>query len=174
MIQAYIGDGKGKTTASIGLLVRAHGSGKKVAMVAFDKGSDTYKHSEFASFDKLGIEYHVTGLERMEPTGKFRFENLPEDLEEAKRGLEMARKLAANPELEVLVLDEVLSAVTYELLDKNLLLDFILTVPKKLELVLTGRCNDEQILSKVDLITEMKKIKHYFDKGVQAREGIEY
>jgi cob(I)alamin adenosyltransferase len=174
MIHAYIGDGKGKTTASIGLLVRACGAGKKVAMIAFDKGSKTYEHSELMAFDKLGIEHHITGLERMEPSGRFRFENLPEDLAEAKRGLEKALELAARGDLDLLVLDEILSAVTYKLLEGHLLMDFLMTVPKNLELVLTGRCDDEIILAKADLVTEMKKVRHYFDKGVQARKGIEF
>jgi cob(I)alamin adenosyltransferase len=174
MIHAYIGDGKGKTTASIGLLVRAMGAGKRVAMIAFDKGSKTYKHSELAAFERLGIEFHITGLERMEPSGRFRFENLPEDLAEAQRGLEKARELATRGDLDLLVLDEVLSALTYNLLERHLLMDFLVTVPKGLELVLTGRCADEQVLAKADLVTEMRKVRHYFDKGVQAREGIEF
>ena len=79
MIHAYTGEGKGKTTASVGLLIRAFGSGKKVMIIFFDKGSETYRHNELIVFDRLGIEYHVTGLERMLPNGKFRFGVIEED-----------------------------------------------------------------------------------------------
>lgn len=174
MIHAYIGEGKGKTTAGIGLIIRAYGANKKTALIAFDKGSKSYRHSEFTVFDKLGIEYYVTGLERMTPNGKFRFGTTNEDIAEAKRGLSKVFELLNRPDIDVLVLDEILSAMTYGLLERTAILDLISIIPKKLEVIMTGRCDDEKLLQKADLITSMNKIKHYFDKGVQAREGIEY
>lgn len=174
MIQAYIGDGKGKTTCSVGLLVRAFGSGKKVFIVFFDKGSKTYKHNELAVFDKLGIEYKVTGLERMTPDGKFRFGVIEQDKEEALKGLNIAIEAIRTKKLDLIVLDEALSSITYGLLEKSKVIELMAEIPQNLELVLTGRCNDKEILDRCDLVTSMNKIKHYFDKVVQARAGIEY
>ncbi len=174
MIQAYIGNGKGKTTCSIGLLVRAFGSGKKVAIIFFDKGSESYKHNELVSLDKLGIEYHVTGLERMDKNGKFRFGVIDGDKKEALRGYNLAKEKIESSKYDLVVLDEALSSVTYGLLDKELIIKLIKETPKDIELVLTGRCEDTDILDKCDLVTSMTKVKHYFDKGVAARPGIEY
>ena len=174
MIHAYTGEGKGKTTCAIGLLVRAFGAGKKVIVIFFDKGSETYRHNELVSLDRLGIEYHVTGLERMEPNGKFRFGVTEGDKREALRGIAVAENAIKIDKFDLVVLDEALSSVTYGLLDKSILEKLIDDTPNSTELVLTGRCNDKELLDKCDLVTSMTKEKHYFDKGVQARPGIEY
>ena len=174
MIQAYIGDGKGKTTCAIGLSVRAFGFGKKVLIIFFDKGSKTYSHNELISLDKLGIKYVVTGLERMQKNGKFRFGVTDEDKNEANKGIELALNAIKNNEYDLVILDEVLSSYTYGLLNKDSIIELIRLVPENLELIMTGRCNDESIIDKCDLVTSMTKIKHYFDKGTQARPGIEY
>lgn len=174
MIHAYTGDGKGKTTAAIGLLIRAFGSGKRVGIIFFDKGSETYRHNELVVLDRLAIEYHITGLERMKPDGSFRFGVIDEDLAEADRGIALAREIVERGKLDLLVLDEALSSVTYGLLRKDLLLQLISLVPEDLELVLTGRSDDSEIFEQVDLVTSMVKQKHYFDRGVKARPGIEY
>ena len=174
MIHAYTGDGKGKTTCAIGLLIRAFGAGKKVIVIFFDKGSETYRHNELIALDRLGIEYHVTGLERMLPDGKFRFEVVEGDKKEALRGIAIAENAIHVDKCDLIVLDEALSAVTYGLLDKSMIEKIINDLPANTELVLTGRCNDKDLLNKCDLVTSMTKEKHYFDKGVKARPGIEY
>lgn len=174
MIHAYIGDGKGKTTAAIGLLIRAFGSGRRVGVIFFDKGSETYRHNELVVLDRLEIEYHITGIERMKPDGTFRFGVIDEDIAEATRGIELAEELLKAGRFDLLVLDEALSAMTYGMLDKNVLLNLLQKTPQDQELVLTGRCDDEEILEQADLVTSMVKQKHYFDKGVPARSGIEY
>ena len=174
MIHAYTGDGKGKTTASIGLLIRAFGAGKKVLNISFDKGSITYKHNEISVFEKLGIEYAITGLERMSPDGKFRFKNNEGDKKEALRGISLAKVAIQNSKYDLIVLDEILSACEYGLINENLLIELLKSIPTNLELVITGRCSSNKILEHCDLVTSMTKIKHYFDKGVQARPGIEY
>ena len=174
MIHAYTGEGKGKTTCAIGLLVRAFGAGKKVIVIFFDKGSETYRHNELVSLDRLGIEYHVTGLERMEPNGKFRFGVTEGDKREALRGIAIAENAVKIDKFDMVVMDEALSSVTYGLLDKSILEKLIEDTPDNIELVLTGRCNDKELLDKCDLVTSMTKEKHYFDKGVKARPGIEY
>jgi len=174
MIHAYTGDGKGKTTAAVGLLIRAFGSGRRVGVIFFDKGSETYRHNELVVLDRLGIEYHVTGLERMKPDGTFRFGVLEDDKTEAVRGIELATEIIAAGRLDLLVLDEVLTSMTYGLLDKKALEELIDRCPENLELVLTGRCTDKELLEKADLVTRMVKHKHYFDRGVKARPGIEF
>ena len=110
----------------------------------------------------------------MKPDGSFRFENIVSDVTEADRGLKFAADMVASGGFDLLVLDEALSAVTYGMLDKSELLGFIKSVPATLELVLTGRCDDEEILGRADLVTCMQKRKHYFDQGAPARPGIEY
>jgi len=174
MIHAYTGDGKGKTTAAIGLLIRAFGSGKRVSIIFFDKGSETYRHNELVVLDRLAIEYHITGLERMKSDGSFRFGVIEEDISEADRGIALARDIVENGQLDLLVLDEALSSVTYGLLRKDALMQLIKIIPENLELVLTGRSDDPEIFDQVDLVTSMVKQKHYFDRGVKARPGIEY
>ncbi|OGK04774.1 MAG: hypothetical protein A2W80_11875 [Candidatus Riflebacteria bacterium GWC2_50_8] len=174
MIHAYTGDGKGKTTAAVGLLIRAFGAGRKVGVIFFDKGSETYRHNELVVLDRLNIEYHVTGLERMKPDGSFRFGALEEDKREAMRGMELASEIISACRLDLLVLDEVLTTMTYGLVEKNAVEELINKCPEELELVLTGRCTDKELLEKADLVTKMVKHKHYFDRGVKARPGIEF
>lgn len=174
MIHAYVGDGKGKTTAAIGLLIRAFGAGRRVGIVFFDKGSETYRHNELVVLDRLNIEYHITGLERMKPDGSFRFGVIDADIEEACRGISLAEEIVNSGRLDLLVLDEVLSSITCGLLDKSALISLISRIPAELELVLTGRSHDSEIFAEVDLVTSMVKHKHYFDRGVKARPGIEY
>lgn len=174
MIQAYTGNGKGKTTCAMGLLIRAFGYGKRVGAVFFDKGSETYRHHELVVLDRLGIEYKVTGLERMTTDGKFRFGNLEGDKLEALKGVSYALEAIESKKFDLIVLDEALSAVSYGLLDKNLIENLIAKTPQDMELILTGRCCEKNILDKCDLVTSMTKEKHYFDKGVAARPGIEF
>jgi cob(I)alamin adenosyltransferase len=174
MIQAYIGDGKGKSTAGLGLAVRAHGAGLRVCLVLFDKGSETYRHHEENVLATLGIPCHVTGVERMTPDRRFRFGVTEPDRVEARRGLELARSALGGGTYDLVVLDEFLSAVSYGLLAPEDLRSLLEGVPAEVELVLTGRCGDESWLDRVDLITRMTNVRHYFAKGLAARPGIEY
>jgi cob(I)alamin adenosyltransferase len=174
MIHAYTGNGKGKTTAAIGLMIRAFGAGRKVGVVFFDKGSETYRHNELVVLDRLGIDYFVTGLERMKPDGSFRFNIIPEDIKEAQHGLKIANEAIDNRKYDLLVLDEALTSYSVGLLTRDDLLSLIRKNPEEIELVLTGRCSNMQLLDSVDLVTNMTKHKHYFDNGTAARPGIEY
>jgi len=174
MIQAYIGDGKGKSTAALGLLIRAFGAGMRVGVVYFDKGNKTYAHHEIAVLEKLGVKYWVTGLERMQPDGRFRFGTTDGDKGEAMRGLEIARGAIASGEFDLLVLDEIVTAASFGLMAPSELVSICGFAGGRLELVLTGRCADETMLDGVDLISRIAKVKHYFDTGTKARPGIEY
>lgn len=172
-IHVYTGDGKGKSTAALGLAIRALGHGLKVGIIYFDKGGDYY--GERKILDKLkneGIIYKAFGYPRM--LGKrFRFDNLPPDLAEAQKALEQAREWFKS-DFNILILDEINTTVKTELLTTQEILDLIKTKPEKLELVLTGRYCPQEIMDMADLITDMQASKHYFNQGLDARSGIEY
>lgn len=174
MIHAYCGDGKGKSTAAIGLLVRAVGQGMKGHLIMFDKGSETYRHHEIEPLRQLGVQVEVTGCERMTQDRGFRLKNTDDDLAEARRGYHLAEQAFGSATVEILVLDEILSAVTYGLLPEADLLSLLGKAPVGMEIVLTGRCENERILSQADLVTSMNKVRHYFDRGIPSRPGIEY
>lgn len=179
----YFGYGKGKTTSAIGLAVRAVGAGKRVVIIQFDKGYDgkNEHYSERNILRKLkesgyNINIIATGCERMNKDGTFRFKNMKNDFTEAKKGLKLAKEYITKGKQDILILDEVIAAVAYNLLDKKDVEDLLALFKKnkRFELVMTGHKLWSGLEDKVDLITEMKKIKHYFDKGIPAREGIEF
>jgi len=183
-IHLYYGYGKGKTTAVIGLAIRALGAGQKVAIVQFDKGFDGQNehYSERNVLRKLaglgyGVELFPTGCERMNADGTFRFGNEAQDFMEAKHALEKAKELIENAAQDLLILDEGLAATAYHLIQKDDLMALIETYEQRnrpCELVISGHKVWPEIEAKADLITEMRKVKHYFDEGVPARLGIEF
>ena len=182
-LHIYYGYGKGKTTSTIGLAVRALGAGKKVALVQFDKGYDgeNEHYAERNVFRKLkeigyDIDIYPTGCERMNTDGTFRFKNEEKDFEEAKRGLTISRDLIVNGKQDVLILDEAIATVAYNLLNKENIEELIdlFKKNKRFELIMTGHKLWEGLEEKADLITEMRKVKHYFDNGIPARLGIEF
>jgi len=183
MLHIYYGYGKGKTTAVMGLAMRALGAGKKVAVVQFDKGYDgTNEHyaerNILRKLKEIGypIEIYPTGCERMNADGTFRFKNAEEDFEEAKRGLKIAKELIEKGGIDLLILDEAVAAVVYHLLKKEDVEELIELYKKKrkFEFVMTGHKLWEGLEEKADLVTEMRKVKHYFDAGIPARLGIEF
>lgn len=169
LIHIYCGDGKGKTTAAIGLAVRCAGSGRKVLILQFLKDG---KSSEFASLS------HVPGIEAVPQTRTFGFTwtLTPEEKQEAATYyaslLEDAFFRAGG--FDLLILDEVLGACAAGLLDESRLLSLLDGKPEPLEIVLTGRGPSQALLERADYVTEMKMVKHPFQRGVSAREGIEY
>lgn len=181
-LHIYFGYGKGKTTAAIGLAIRALGAGKKVALVQFDKGYDVDEHyNEGQVLKKLReigypLELHSTGCERMNEDGTFRFKNAEEDFKEAQRGLKIARELITKGKQDLLILDEAIAATVYHLISEEDVLELIdlFNKNRRFEMVMTGHKLFKGLEEKAGLITEMKKVKHYFDAGIQAREGIEY
>ena len=178
-VHVYYGYGKGKTTSCIGLAVRAVGAGREVDLVQFDKGYDgeTEHYSERHVLRQLdGVTLHPTGCERMMPDGSFRFGAEPQDIQEARRGLEIARMLLREGTQDLLILDEILAATVYGLLEREDvtgLLD-LYDGDRRCELVLTGHKVWDALVERVDLATEMRKVKHYYARGVPAREGIEF
>lgn len=182
-LHVYYGYGKGKTTSVIGLIIRTLGAGRKAAMVQFDKGydGDNEHYSERVILRKLiemgyPLEIYPTGCERMNDDGTFRFANQKEDFDEAARGLEIANRLIKEGSQDLLILDEAIAAADYHLIKKEDVEDMIREFKKrkKFEMVMTGHKIWDFIEENADLITEMRKVKHYFDKGIPARKGIEF
>ena len=166
-VQVYTGDGKGKTTAALGLAIRAFGAGLNVFMAQFVKGM---KYSEQEAFRVLSDHLTVKQYGR----GCF-IKGSPseEDVMVAKKGLEEVKEIMLSGEYQVIILDEANIATFYNLFSVDDLLELINEKPDDIELVITGRKADPRIIEAADLVTEMKEVKHYYQEGVTARVGIE-
>jgi cob(I)alamin adenosyltransferase len=180
-VHVYCGGGKGKTTAAIGLAVRAAGAGRRVLFVQLDKGFDPARGEHYSERRILRqipeIDLRPTGLERILPDGTFRFGVEPGDVAEARRALEIAREGILSNDYDVVILDEILGALAYGLIEEKdvlAILDAHAAAGRRAELVLTGHKLTAAIEARADLVTRMEKIKHYFDAGVPARLGIEF
>ena len=169
MVHIYCGDGKGKTTAAVGLAIRAAGAGKRVLFVQFLKDG---------SSGEIKILQQISGIRVMytHSSSLFLWQMSDEQKEQAKRDYRMLLKdaVAAAGDVDLLVLDEAVSACNYDMIDVQKLAWFLQQKPEHLEIVLTGRNPPEILAERADYITEMKKHRHPFDRGVYAREGIEY
>lgn len=165
-VQVYTGNGKGKTTAALGLAVRAAGAGLRVLIVQFIKQKKCSEHAALERFpDRITVRQCGKGLLRGKPSAA--------DVRAARKGMEEARQSVLSGEYDVAILDEANVAAHYGLIPVRDLLDLIANKPAGVELVITGRYADERVLEAADLVTEMKEIKHYMRQGVQARRGIE-
>jgi cob(I)alamin adenosyltransferase len=167
-VQLYTGDGKGKTTASLGLVLRALGQGLRPAVLQFMKADPNW--GEIVSLKKLGVPVRQCGLDHWVLAGKIS----DEDRAAAAEGLSRARALVESGDYDLVVLDELVTAVFFELIPVRSVLELIAARPTAVELVITGRRAPEELIAAADLATEMRPLKHYFDAGVQARPGIEY
>jgi len=166
-VQVYTGNGKGKTTAALGLTIRAAGAGLKVFIVQFMKMGD---YSEIKALERF------SDLITVEQYGLGRFikgKPSAEDIEAARKGLEKLKSIIAAGKHDVVVIEEGNVAVMCGLFSAQELLDVIELKSENMEIVITGRGATPEIIKKADLVTEMKEIKHYFQKGVKARIGIE-
>ena len=170
MTHLYYGDGKGKTTAALGLAIRGAGSGLKVVFVQFLKSHST---GELSILDNIT---NITVLRGKEGS-QFSFSMSEEQKEKTKHvhneNLKKAMELAASGNCDIMVLDEAVGAYARDLLDKQLLENFVQNKPVYLELVLTGRNPAEWMIDCADYASEIKKIKHPYDNGIPARDGIE-
>ncbi len=167
-VQVYTGEGKGKTTAALGLALRAAGAGLRVLFAQFVKGRHYSELDALARFPTL-IEVRQYGrscfIER---------EPAPEDIAAARAGLAEVRAEMLTGEWDVVILDEANIATYFELFPVEDLLALIADKPERVELVITGRRADPRVIEAADLVTEMREIKHYYRRGVKARRGIEY
>jgi len=165
-IHIYTGNGKGKTTAALGLSLRAIFAGKKVFFGQFIKGMD---------YSELESQRYLPNF-KIQQFGRdcFIYNNpTDEDIRMAKEGLEICKRILNSHEYDIVVLDEINIATYYRLLDPDDIIDILKNREPKIEVILTGRYADEKIIEFADLVTEMKEIKHYYYKGVEARKGIE-
>jgi cob(I)alamin adenosyltransferase len=168
-VQVYTGNGKGKTTAALGLALRAAGHGMKTYIGQFLKGQ---------TYGELAVVRRLASLITIEQFGRRDFIHVTEnpedeDIERARRGLEKCRRAMLSGKFRMIVLDEICVALYFKLLSEKAVLDFLAQKPGDVEVVLTGRYAPPSLLRRADLVTEMKEKKHYYAKGVQARAGIE-
>jgi cob(I)alamin adenosyltransferase len=172
LVIVYTGDGKGKTTAALGMCIRAVGHGLKICIVQFVKG--TWKYGELEGLKKLGpqIELHVMGKGCVGILG----DKLPveEHREEAESALALAVEKVSSGKFDIVILDEINVAVKLELIPVEKVLDLVDSRPEEVTLVLTGRGADPQIVKVADLVTEMLDIKHPYQLGILAKKGIDW
>ncbi len=167
-IQVYTGKGKGKTTAALGLALRAAGAGFRVYVSQFIKRRTCSEHKIIR--DRLGDLITIKQFGQGLLMGR---DVSPQDIAAARKGLSEIKKAIASGEYNVVILDEATIAVRYNLISREDLIEIMATKPEGLELVITGRYAEDSVIEKADLVTEMKEIKHYKEKGVKARRGIE-
>ena len=167
-LHIYTGKGKGKTTASIGLALRAVGAGKKVLFTQFLKSGNSSEHLAFKQYsDKITVRCFGDGT----------FINggvTSEHIHAAQEGLDEVALLMLHEKYELVIMDECITALNLNLFTSEELLDVLYERPFNVEMVLTGREAPQILIDAADLVTEMQEIKHYFHNGVTARKGIEY
>ena len=169
MVQVFTGNGKGKTSAALGAVLRATGHGLRVYIVFFMKGK--YPYGEFSTLPKLpNVDIASFGLRCLIDPANIN----PEEIEQAKLALSAAREAMLSGNYDIVVLDEVNVAIHFKLIELGEVVRLISDKPRNVELILTGRYADAKLIELADLVTEMVKLKHPYDKGVKARKGIEY
>lgn len=173
-IQVYTGDGKGKTTASLGLAMRALGRCWKVLIIMFTKGGNDY--GELNSFRELSPE--ISDNLRIVQAGLDRIvykENQSENDNKAiKDGWELAKKAIQNDEYQLIILDEANIAIDLGILDVDEVVKVLKNKPEEMEIVLTGRNANPKIIEIAHLVSKIEPVKHYWNTGISARKGIEY
>jgi len=166
-VQVYTGDGKGKTTAALGLALRASGSGMRTYIGQFMKGQ------HYGELDALRDNPYIT-IEQYGDVRCIRREEATSDhVAQAQRGLARAREALLSGEYDIVVLDEVNVTVWFGLLSVDEVLAFLDEKPERVEVILTGRRAPQNLIERADLVTEMLPVKHYYEQGVLARKGIE-
>lgn len=167
-IQIYTGNGKGKTTAALGLALRALGHQKKVCLIQFMKKGDFGEIKALRKFPNILIKQFGT-------KSFIRKEKIkPLDRKKAKQALIFSQDTLLKSHYDIVILDEIVVAIYFGLIDEKQLIKLIKSKPKKVELILTGRNCSAKLKNMADLVTEMKEIKHYYHRGIKARSGIEY
>jgi cob(I)alamin adenosyltransferase len=168
LVQIYTGNGKGKTTAALGLSLRAAGRGLKVFIAQFVKGM---YYGELKAIERFAPQITLKQYGRK---CFIKDEPAEEDIRLAREGWQDIQDALKKEEFDLLVLDEIGIALHYRLISLEEVRELIRNRPQGVELVLTGRKIPEALYEQADLVTEMREIKHYYNAGVQARKGIEY
>jgi cob(I)alamin adenosyltransferase len=166
-IHIYTGDGKGKTTAALGLAIRAAGYGMKTYIGQFMKGQHYGELTSLRDHPCITIEQYgdVECVHREEITQKH--------VDQAQRGLKRAREIIMSNQYDIIVLDEINVAVWFDLIATHEVLELLNHRPEHVEIILTGRRAPEALVEIADVVSEIKEIKHYFSRGITARTGIE-
>lgn len=169
-VQVYTGDGKGKTTASLGLVARAAGYGHRSCIVSFLKGDPNFGELRFIREHMPMVDVHLAGrMSFVDPA-----DPAPEDLAIAREGMATARAAIESGEYHIVVLDEANVAANLGLIDEDEVLALLDARPEHVEVVLTGRDAPDAFVERADLVTEMRMIKHFYEAGIPARRGIEF
>ncbi len=167
-VQIYTGDGKGKTTAALGLALRSAGYKRRVFIGQFMKGQ---------YYGELTVLEHIEeiDLEQFGDAGCIRREEVTDvHRQHAERGLARIEEVMASGKYRMIILDEIVVAIWFGLIALDRVLAVVEKRPVDVELILTGRRAPEELLALADLVTEMKEVRHYYQEGVEAREGIEF
>ncbi|MCP3952846.1 MAG: cob(I)yrinic acid a,c-diamide adenosyltransferase [Desulfobacterales bacterium] len=166
-VQVYTGDGKGKTTASLGLSLRAAGAGLRVYIAQFIKSGDYSEIKALRRFEDL-ITVEQFGLGRF-----IKGRPADADIQAGKAGIEKIKQVFAEGQHDVVIVEEGNTAAACGVFPVETLLELIRNRPESVELVITGRGADPEVMARADLVTEMQAVKHYYEQGVAARVGIE-
>jgi cob(I)alamin adenosyltransferase len=166
-VQVYTGDGKGKTTAALGLALRASGHGLRTYIGQFMKGQrygelEALRDNPYITLEQYGDVHHI-----------YEGSVTTDDVARARRGLELAREAMRSGRYDIVVLDEVIVSIWFGLLETEDVLAFLDERPEEVEVVLTGRRAPQELIDRAHLVTEMRPVKHYYEQGVVARPGIE-
>jgi len=168
----YTGKGKGKTTAALGIALRATGYKKKICMIQFIKGS--WHYGEMESSKRLEPEFEMVAIGKGF-VGIIDDKSPKEDHQKiAKEAIRISNEKIQSGKYDIVILDEINYAVNLNLISLNDVLDLIKSKPENVDLVLTGNYAKEEVIEAADLVTEMKEIKHPFQKGIKAKEGIDF
>jgi cob(I)alamin adenosyltransferase len=166
-IHLYTGNGKGKTTAALGLSLRAVGANKRVLFAQFVKGKHYSELDALMRFPEIEVrQYGLDCFIEKTPTEL--------DVKVAKKGLEEVAEAIIQNKYDIIVMDEVCIALYYHLFEVEDLIPLLNQKPEEMELVLTGRYAPAELFDIADLVTEMREFKHYYNRGIEARKGIEY
>ena len=171
MVHVYTGDGKGKTTAALGLALRALGWGARVCVVQFIKGYPDIGEAHFAA--EFGGNFTLRQFAR-DDTRSITEADVGQRRAQAQEALEFAQAVLARGDCDVLILDEINNALHHKLVDVERVLSLMKDKPEHLELVLTGRNAPRKIIEAADYVTEMNMVKHPYQRGIGARKGIDY
>jgi len=172
LIQVYTGDGKGKTTAAIGQAIRALGEGLKVCFIQFFKEPKIFPYGERRVLHYLPeVDFYSFAPKHPHFFKKINSEEVKKNLQE---GLSFIKKILQEKQYNLLILDELIIALRDKFLSTEELIHLLSKKPKNMEIILTGRGAPKKLIDFADLVTEMKKIKHPYDKGIKGRKGIEY
>jgi len=169
LVLVFTGNGKGKTSAAMGVALRALGHGKRVHIVYFMKGNTPYGE-QIAMSNLPNVAFSRFGSQKYVDPNNI----TPEDKEEAFKSLSAARQAIHSGDDDLVILDEVNIAAAWKLIEIDNVIDLIDNKPADVDLILTGRYADQKLIERADLVTEMKEIKHPYASGIKARKGIDY